>query len=164
MKSASPRTTMVSLFPAESQAAAAVHDLVAAGVPPSAIGIMSLSGTASNHAALDKWNVSGRAREILMEGISHSGMVIALTAPHELTDSVQAILERHQAERVIEANTSDNAASTQKFEPSTFHGRTIEMALAEAIVARHEFQRCEVRVFKRMPESLLRSSSDKTVQ
>ena len=155
MKSTSEQTTMICLFHEPSQADAAVRDLVAAGVPRNSIGVMSKTGTAANPAAMDKWGVPQSDRQMLADGINDGGTVIALTAPEELADKVQDIFERHEADKVNEAEAPEEArrplAAAQNV-AADGEQETIEVIEEQLKVGKREVRRGGVRVFQRITE------------
>ena len=155
MKSTTEQTTMICLFHEPSQADAAVRELVAAGVQSNSIGIMSRKDSAANPAAMDKWGVPQSDRQMLADGINEGGTVIALTAPEELAGRVQDIFERHEADKVDEAETPMEArrplAAAQNLTSDGDH-ETIDVIEEQLQVGKREVQRGGVRVFQRITE------------
>ena len=141
-------TKMICLFHEASQADLAVKDLIAAGIPKAAIGIMGKSESAANPAAMEKWGVPERDQRLLMDGINQGGTVIAVSAQDGLASKVQDIFEKHNAGKVDETSSTPAKAPAT----ATANNGTIDVIEETLNVGKREVKRGGVRIFQRMVE------------
>ena len=148
------KTTLVSLFHTQTEAAKAMSDLEAAGVHTQYIQSVGGNGSAtsapeSSLATLKTLNLPAKDLQILSDGLKSGGTLLVVRAEHAIAEKAENVFAHHHAHQIDERTMESQARPVAA--AAAVAGETVIPIIEEQLtVGKRKVERGGVRVFSRL--------------